>query len=154
MYKYFPILAMLFLAAAAISCKKDELPTDESFTDCKNCTFSYQASNDDGITFTYKNYWEGDPDDGFSAYRGLVVEAPSGVTTFNYGKEEIISDKVEYIVMCINCTTIPYEAVDGKITGKKVRNDQWLIDANVTLEAPAGGWRDTMVFKQYFTREQ
>ena len=76
----------------------------------------------------------------------------SGLTAFDYGKEEIASDKVDYIVMCINCGTIAYQPMDGKITGKKVRNDQWLVDAKVILEAPGSSRKDTMMFKQYFPR--
>ena len=152
MNKYL-VMVMLFVVCT-VSCQKSELPTDESFTDCKNCTFTYQVTGGSGIMFAYKNYWDGhDPHNSGSSYNGLAFEVPSGLTAFDYGKEELISDKVRYIVMCISCGVVPYQPVDGKITGKKVGKNRWLVDANVILEAPNINIRDTMVFKQYFTKE-
>lgn len=53
--------------------------------------------------------------------------------------------------MCINCGVIPFEPVDGKISGK-LDNHRWLVEANVVLKAVHTDTRDTMTFKQYFTR--
>lgn len=158
----FKILAIPFLAISLAACQKSDLPTDASFTDCKNCTFTYQedariegfqVKDGNEVVFTYKNYWTGR---GISndarPNSSLLFEVPSGSTAFDYGKNEIVSDKVTYGVMCINCGVIPFEPVDGKISGKKLDNHRWLVEANVILKAVHTDTRDTMTFKQYFTR--
>jgi len=64
----FKILAIPFFAISLAACQKNDLPTDESFTDCKNCTFTYQedariegfqVKDGNEVVFTYKNYWTG-----------------------------------------------------------------------------------------------
>jgi hypothetical protein len=59
----FKILAIPFLAISLAACQKSDLPTDESFTDCKNCTFTYQedariegfqVKDGNEVVFTYR----------------------------------------------------------------------------------------------------
>src|SRR5690606_40422631 len=112
----FNTLAILFIATCLASCQKDEMPTDENLIDCENCTFTYQENDDRTIVFSFREYWRGMKNSS-DPYSGLLFEVPSGATAFDYGKEEIASDKVTYNVMCINCGTIPFQPVDVKIIG-------------------------------------
>lgn len=156
----FKTLAILFVATSLAACQKNEMPGDGSFTDCRNCTFTFHqqtgmsgtaTGNSDELVFSFKNYWNGRRDSS-SPYRGLTFNVPTESTSFHYGKEEITSDKVTYIAMCINCGMIAYQAVDGKISGKKIDNHRWLVEANVTLKATHMDTQDTITFKQYFTK--
>src|SRR5690606_7869423 len=124
------------------SCKKSDLPIDESFTDCENCTYVYQEEGN-RIIFSYKK-----------GRQELQFNVPWGSTGFDYGKDEIISDKVTYYQAgCPVCRLIPLTPVDGKIVGKKITNTKWLAEAEVFLEGrPTLDTRDTITFKQYFTK--
>ncbi len=148
MNKYI-IMISLFGLACIVSCQKSALPTDENFTDCENCTFTYQEHGE--IVFSFREYWDGKKNSS-SPYRGLLFEVSAGSTAFDYGKEEITSDKVSYQSMCVYCDVVPLQPVDGKITGKKVDDHRWLVEANVVLAVPNLDVRDTMTFKQYFTK--
>jgi len=147
----FRILAILFVTTYLASCHKSDLPTDESLIDCENCTFTYQENDGSKIVFSFREYWQGKKNS-YGPYRGLLFEVPSGSTAFDYGKEDIASDKVNYGVMCVNCNVVPFQPVDGKIIGKKVNSNNWLVEANVILQASNSDTRDTITFKQYFIK--
>lgn len=147
MNKY-TLLAMVLLAAVMASCKEaDEL------NHCERCTYTFRANTNAGsLIFEYKHYfWEGPVGGSSSPYRGLSIEVPAGMNAFSYGDKEIASDKVNSLLMCVNCGAIAVEPVSGTIKGRKIDERTWLVDANVYLRS-ASEIRDTIMFKQFFTK--
>ena len=143
------LFAMMLLVAGIASCKKSEL--DGEYTRCERCTYTFTDAGP--LTFTYKHYFfDGPISNPATPYRGLSIEVPTGVDIFNYGDKEIASDKVNYFVMCINCGVITLKTVGGTIKGMKINDRKWLLDATIYLESENVNGRDTIVFKQLFTR--
>ncbi len=104
--------------------------------------------------FTYKQYWDwgGGVKNSASPYSALLFEVAGETTFFNYGNEEIASDKVSFHTMCISCGTFSYEPVAGTIQGRKIDDRTWLVEGNVFLESPDVSNKDTLSFKQFFTK--
>ena len=142
---------MVVLVAGMAACEKGERVDDLSH--CERCTYTFREDTDAGsLIFAYRNYFlEGRIGNNSTPHYELAIAVPAGANTFSYSDEEIASDHVNYSVMCMNCGTVPVETVGGTIKGRKINDRKWLLDANVYLESPTHG-RDTLVFKQFFTK--
>lgn len=153
-------LVIVLLVAGLSSCEKDE-PGNEH-PKCENCTYTFKeharldgfrATSGNAVVFTHKQYWNwGDGGDSNRPYSALSFEVAGGTTVFNYGNEEIASDKVTFHTMCVSCGTMSSEPVGGTIHGRKINDRTWLIEGNVFLESPNVSNKDTLSFKQFFTR--
>lgn len=147
----FTLLVITLLLVGIASCKKGEIGAGSN--KCERCTYTLRENTGTGsLIFEYKHYFfEGSVGGSSTPYRGLSVEVPTGMNVFSYGDKEIVSDKVNYLFMCVNCGAIAFEPVGGVIKGRKIDDRTWLLDANVYLGSPTE-IRDTVVFKQFFTK--
>lgn len=144
----YALLALVLLVAVMASCKKSEL--DGEYTHCERCTYTFTDAGP--LIFEYKHYFfEGPISNPATPYRGISVEVPAGVDVFSYGDKEIVSDKVNSFVMCVNCMAVAFEPLGGTIKGMKINDRKWLLDAKVYLGSQTDV-RDTLVFKQFFTK--
>lgn len=145
------LLVMALLVAGLVSCEKGEI--GDEVNDCKRCTYTFRGNtNASSLIFEYKHYFfEGRVGGSSTPYRGLSVEVPAGLDVFSYGDKEIASDKVNALLMCVNCYAVALEPVGGTIKGRKVDERTWLLDAKVYLGSQSDH-RDTIVFKQFFTK--
>lgn len=148
----FTLLVIALLLAGIASCKKGEI--GDGLNKCERCSYTFRENAGTGsLIFVYKHYFfEGRVGDPSTPYRGLSVEVPAGMNVFSYGDKEIASDKLNSLFMCVNCGAIAFKPVGGMIKGRKIDDRTWLLDANVFLESEGTDLRDTLVFKQFFTK--
>jgi|GEM_PF-3749881 len=66
-----------------------------------------------------------------------------------------IKNKTYYSTSCVCCDIAPVKTLSGHVTGKKINNDKWLIDANIVLALTDNNKPiDTIIVRQYFLRKQ
>lgn len=159
---YAPIFTLFISTVFLISCKKEKLTnlTPDNLTECPTCETQFRESsrlegarveNGNAVVFQYKNYWSSDRSTG-TPYTGLFFEVREGQSFFDFDENTIASEKAVHITMCPFCNTIPLKPVGGKLKGKRVDKNRWLVEAAVALAATDGSVFDTLTFKHYFTR--
>lgn len=157
-----PILILFINIVLIVSCKKEKLTnlTPDNLTECPTCATQFRESarleearveHGNAMVFQYKNYWSSDRSTG-APYTGLFFEVREGQSFFDFDENTIASEKAVHITMCPFCNTIPLKPVGGKLKGKRVDKNRWLVEAAVALAAPDGSVFDTLAFKHYFTR--
>ena len=144
----FLIFGMLILNA----CSKDDDNPDESsviiedFIYFENASISEEENSreikiieGDSLVFYYQYYDENDPAiaDDEDVYN-LAFQVSPDAENFKLETGDFEDAKALYALLCF-CDPNGYFSVsDGIIEGKKVSNDQWEIDVDVSITVPQG----------------
>lgn len=155
----FALILLLQLSA----CGKKNQQADEPLTNCPanaGCQYTffytpvaYATSpqlNPGLLTFLYQQNYS----NLCGIQNTLTFNINTTADSFELGDADV-ANRAHYSTACVCCDSAPLKALSGHITGKKINNDKWLIDANLVLATTFNNMPvDTIIVRQYFLRKQ